>query len=59
MEEVSENARECCAVCRQELTPRELEVCLAASQRFNGLLLCFEHQRRFSACPAVRNSPGR
>lgn len=43
-----------CALCGQELTEKEIEVCRQAPQRFDGQLLCAAHQRRFSACPAVR-----
>ena len=43
-----------CALCGQELTEKEVEVCRQAPERFAGQLLCAGHQRRFSACPAVR-----
>jgi len=50
----SEANQASCLQCGALLTPRELEVCRAAPQRFAGGLFCSEHQRRFSACPAVR-----
>ena len=47
-----------CALCGQSLSERELEICRAAPERFDGQLLCFAHQKRFNACSAVRWSPG-
>jgi len=50
----SESTLANCMQCGAPLTARELEVCQAAPQRFAGGLFCSEHQRRFSACSAVR-----
>jgi len=50
----SDAGRISCQLCGVPLTPREAEICRAAPQRFAGGLFCSEHQRRFSACPAVR-----
>lgn len=43
-----------CALCGRELTAKERDICRGAPDRFDGKLLCEEHQRRFSACRAVR-----
>jgi len=47
-----------CARCGVPLSEKEREVCRADPRRFHGQLLCFEHQRQTSACPAIRG-PGR
>lgn len=55
-----ESLDDVCAICRQPLSSREMEICTADPHRFGGTRLCFEHQRRFSACAAVRGTmPGR
>jgi len=46
-----------CALCLTPLSDKELDVCRSDPQRFGHQLLCFEHQRLTSACPAVRG-PG-
>lgn len=46
-----------CALCGQEISDEERDFCLA-NARFNGQLFCSEHQKRFSACPAMRWQPG-
>ncbi|WP_303722999.1 hypothetical protein [Malonomonas rubra] len=44
-----------CALCGAPLNEQELEQCHQQAERFNGQLLCFAHQRRFSGCPGLRN----
>jgi len=48
-----------CALCRQPISPEERDHCLANPGRFNSLVFCREHQKRFSACAAMRWQPGR
>jgi len=43
-----------CALCQVPLSDKELDVCRSNPERFDRQLLCFEHQRLTSACPAVR-----
>ena len=47
-----------CAFCGQQITDDERDFCLADRERFKGLVFCFEHQKRFNACPAMRWQPG-
>lgn len=47
-----------CALCGQNISEEERDFCLANRARFNGLVFCEDHQRRFSACPAIRWQPG-
>ena len=47
-----------CALCGQEISEEERDFCLANTSRFNGQTFCSEHQKRFSACPAMRWQPG-
>ena len=47
-----------CALCGQTISEDERDLCLANSGRFNGQVFCAEHQKRFSACPAMRWQPG-
>jgi len=46
----------CCERCGTPLSEKEREVCLADPRRFGHQLLCFEHQRQTSACPAIRGA---
>jgi len=55
---MSRSYEPCCTRCGAPLSEKEREVCLADPSRFHGQLLCFEHQRLTSACPAIRG-PGR
>jgi len=43
-----------CALCLTPLSAKELDVFRSNPERFDQQLLCFEHQRLTSACPAVR-----
>lgn len=52
---MSEDPKPVCALCGQELTEKEAEVCRQSPERFDGQMLCEGHQRRFSACPAIRS----
>ena len=48
-----------CALCGQPVSAEERDYCLAYPGRFNSLVFCREHQKRFSACAAMRWQPGR
>lgn len=54
---MSDQEQPTCALCGQIISEEERDLCLS-SERFNGLTFCYEHQKRFSACPAVRWQPG-
>ncbi|MHB8121845.1 MAG: hypothetical protein ACYDG4_06785 [Desulfuromonadaceae bacterium] len=55
---MSDENESTCALCGQTVSEEERDICLANTGRFNGLVFCSEHQRRFSACPAMRWQPG-
>jgi len=47
-----------CALCGQDISEEERDFCHVNGRRFNGQLFCCGHQRRFSACAALRWQPG-
>jgi hypothetical protein len=53
-----DEAEPACALCGSPISREERDFCLANGQRFNGLVFCELHQRRFSACPAMGWQPG-
>lgn len=55
---MSDENQPTCALCGQTISGVEHEFCIANPGRFNGLAFCEEHQKRFSACPAMRWQPG-
>jgi len=55
---MSDREQPTCALCGQTVSEEERDFCLAHTGRFNGQVFCSEHQKRFSACPAMRWQPG-
>lgn len=55
---MDEQEQPTCDLCGQNISTEERDFCLAHDARFHGQLFCFEHQKRFSACQAMRWQPG-
>jgi hypothetical protein len=55
---MKEKEQPVCTLCGQPISKEERDYCLAQSGRFHGQVFCAEHQKRFSACPAMRWQPG-